>query len=104
MMLRRLLRETLLSSRTCMVRGHLGLSCAPHAGEDEECVSLLSACAYARSYIAEMSPDEEDAPLPRGSPIGSDSTGTLYFRLGGDSGEGSIPCPLGNYGHGITPE
>ena len=42
----------------------------------------LCAC----SYIAEMSPDEEDAPLPRGSPIGCDSTGALYFRLGGDGG------------------
>lgn len=39
-----------------------------------------------RSYIAEMSPDEEDAPLPRGSPIGADSTGALYFRLGADAG------------------
>jgi len=33
-----------------------------------------------------MCPDEEDAPLPRGSPIGVDSTAALYFRLGGDSG------------------
>ena len=36
-----------------------------------------------------MAPDEEDAPLPRGAPLGSDSAGNLYYHLGADSGASS---------------
>ena len=43
------------------------------------------------SYIAEMCPDEEDAPLPRGAPLGADASGALYYALGGDSGADMLP-------------
>lgn len=39
-----------------------------------------------------MSPDEEDAPLPRGQPLGVSSTGNLFFHLGADSGQ--LPCMI----------
>jgi hypothetical protein len=33
-----------------------------------------------------MCPDEEDAPLPRGAPLGADAAGNLYFQLASDAG------------------
>jgi hypothetical protein len=52
-----------------------------HAAADTETV---------RNYIAEMSPDEEDAPLPRGAPMGVNSSGSLYFHLGSDTGRSQL--------------
>ncbi len=38
------------------------------------------------SYIADTSPEVEEAAVKRGLPLGADSCGNLYFHLGSESG------------------
>ena len=51
------------------------------------CATLLTRVSGALcSYLAGTPTEAEDTPVKKGQPLGADTSGNLYFRLGSDSG------------------